>query len=150
MRCVSCGRMASAEDSQCPYCGCPVLSRPGAGASRELSDNVLELFGEPPAGAEVVPFPGGETPVDGPQPIDYLSESFVWAVVWIPLAWALGVLQIPLAWLALVLALGCDSWMLTSLGVRPWYRQRPPAAPRPRRQPGAPTNRPQRARSVHR
>lgn len=122
MRCVNCGRQAAADDSQCPYCGCPVLSRHDDPQAVRRAAHVRRLWddaAEAPA-AEVVPL---YTAPRGLQPVDIFSEAAIWGVSWLLLAWLLGVVAEPATWAAAAVGLLVDCFVLATYNVRPWYHR---------------------------
>lgn len=133
MRCVSCGRMTSSEDSQCPYCGCPVLSEHqagGAGARAAYTRQVSRIWDEPsdPTGGKVVPLPvaGAEAassvdPEPGLRLLDGIAETVLWGLVWLAVSLALGLASSPETWAVFGLAMLNDLFILSAYQTRPWY-----------------------------
>lgn len=81
MRCVNCGRQAAPDDSACPYCGCPVLSRHADPVDERRTAEVRRLFDEAagrPA-LHVVPL-RPEAPRQGPDLADALLVLGFWTI----------------------------------------------------------------------
>lgn len=128
MRCVNCGRQAAADDTACPYCGCPVLSRnPDAGDERRTGE-VRRLFDEAAGRPQlrVVPLPA-PVAAAGPTAADMLIVVVAWSLLQAPLLLALGAAGAGGAWLVGPLAALVELATLRAWGARPWFRR--PAAP---------------------
>lgn len=128
MRCVNCGRRAAPDDSACPYCGCPVLSRHADPVDERRTAEVRRLFDEAagrPA-LHVVPF-RPEAP-SGPNLADTVLVLVFWmiaqAIPWL----LLGVADVVWAWAIGPAAAILELTVLRLYGARPWFRR--PEAPK--------------------
>ena len=128
MRCVNCGRQAAADDTGCPYCGCPVLSRNSDIADERRTSEARRLFDEVagrPA-LRVVPIRPSVAPAR-PTGVDAALVVALWTLLQIPALFVLGVADLPAAWLVGPLAALFELGVLHRIGARPWFRR--PAAP---------------------
>lgn len=124
MRCVNCGRQAAADDTGCPYCGCPVLSRNPDIADERRTTEARRLFDEAagrPA-LRVVPIRPLTTPV-GPTGADAALVVALWVLLQIPALFVLGVADVPAAWFVGPLAALLELGVLHRFGARPWFRR---------------------------
>ena len=120
MRCVNCGRMASADDTQCPYCGCPVLT--AAETSRHKAGaRVRRLWEESTLPENVVALP--RRPRIRMTVSLVAGEALVWGSVWLIVAGLLGVLSVGWAWLVPLLLLAVNLVIYQTYNIEPWHQR---------------------------
>ncbi len=102
MRCVNCQRTASPDDTQCPYCGCPVLSAVGKSERERLADNVRKIWDESRMPDNVVPLVRPGVPLW--HRLAPAADLAIWLIVWGLVTSWLGVAASLYAWIAFALA----------------------------------------------
>jgi hypothetical protein len=137
--------MTSPDDSQCPYCGCPVLSahaNHGAGTSDNYARQVRRIWDDPsdPLADKVVPLPveGAATAAGIPREpslrlLDGIGDTVLWGLLWLAVSLALGVAGTLETWAVFGLAMLNDLFILSTYQSRPWFVRRRPQQRRPAR-----------------
>lgn len=121
MRCVNCQRSVADDDSQCPFCGCPVLTAAPNPAHTRVARELGRLWAHPSGGDNVVSLVAVRRAALARWLRDAALEVGCWGVIWGGVAALLGVATSPGTWVVYVLALSLDLALLTTYRARPWF-----------------------------